>query len=149
MSAVTSCSGCGDCCDPVTHDVRQSRAFVRGWAGAADPRIDYVWTNLYVKESKWREDRREEAIRNYLDARWMVDHWLDLGDGDALCDAFDPETRTCLAYDERPPVCSSYPWYGKPPDNGAIASLRCSFWADVPKEDWPKGVRIQLRRKVA
>jgi hypothetical protein len=132
----------------VTFDVHKGQAFLRSWAGAADPRIDYVWTNLYVKgPSKWKNDRRLEAIRNYLDARWIIDHWHDLGDGDALCDAFDPQTRTCLAYDERPPVCSDYPWYRKSPGNDQIASLRCSFWADVPKEEWPKGVRIQLRRK--
>ena len=148
VSAVTSCSGCGDCCDPVTYDVRKGREFLIKWATAGDPRIDFVWKTRWLNgPARWTNERRPEAVRNHLDARWIIDHWHDLGDGDALCDAFDPKTRTCLAYDERPPVCSSYPWYDKPPDNGAIASLRCSFWADVPKEDWPKGVRIQLRRK--
>jgi Fe-S-cluster containining protein len=134
----------------VTFDVRKNRPWLIQWATASDPQIDFVWETRYVKgRGKWKDDRRSEAIRNYLNARWIIDHWHDLGDGDTLCDAFDPKTRTCLAYDDRPPICSNYPWYGQNPDAHSIASLRCSFCADVPKEDWPKGVRIQIRRKVA
>jgi hypothetical protein len=43
----------------------------------------------------------------------------------ACCD-----TRTCTAHDDRPPICSGYPWYG------LLAGSRwldppCSFHADT------------------
>lgn len=145
---MTECNGCGDCCDPVAYDVRKGKDFLMKWAAASDPRIDAVWEKLWVRSpNKWKDDRRPEAIRNYLDARWIVDHWHDLGDGDALCDAFDPETRTCLAYDARPPVCSNFPWYNKPPVSDFVfLSDRCSFWADLPEETWPEAVSVTLGR---
>ena len=95
---------------------------------------------------KWGEKDRATAVRNYEDATFILQHWHDLGDGDSLCDRFDPETRLCMAHDERPPICQDFPYYGENTAQKVIDSLgegdlRCSFWADVPKEQWPKGVR--------
>ena len=43
-----------------------------------------------------------------------------------------------MAHDERPPLCSDYPWYGREPGTGEKGlPLRCSFWADYPAERRP------------
>jgi Fe-S-cluster containining protein len=51
------------------------------------------------------------------------------------CDRYDPVSRECTAYDERPPLCSGYPFYGKPlgdpwNTNKALPE-ECSFRADI------------------
>jgi Fe-S-cluster containining protein len=47
------------------------------------------------------------------------------------CDQFDPETRMCTAHDDRPPICSGYPWYGAEPNPNRALDPQCSFIADV------------------
>jgi hypothetical protein len=59
-----------------------------------------------------------------------------------LCDRYEAVSQRCLAYDERPPVCSGFPKYNRPLTDAQYASglsphPRCSFWADVPKDLWP------------
>lgn len=46
---------------------------------------------------------------------WVRDHWEPLttaGNGVVLlrCINYDVPTRSCLAYDSRPPVCSEFPY---------------------------------------
>lgn len=119
---MTECARCGRCCDPVIllFDPQERAAEV-----FADP---------------------ESSDDNLLNAAWMQDHWAVVhsyedDDGDVVrrvrCDAYDPETRLCGAHDQRPPVCSDFPWYGKPSSEWAgsaqAAALdpQCSFNADV------------------
>jgi Fe-S-cluster containining protein len=54
------------------------------------------------------------------------------------CLNFEPETRRCLAYDDRPDECAGYPEYGGPIDRAIALPPRCSFRADIgePIEDW-------------
>jgi hypothetical protein len=47
------------------------------------------------------------------------------------CDAFDPATRQCTAYGDRPPICSGFPWYGAPPDPGRDIDPWCAYMDDV------------------
>jgi Fe-S-cluster containining protein len=51
------------------------------------------------------------------------------------CDVFNPNTRRCDAYDDRPPICSNYPAYGEPltpgHDKANAIPLICAFQADV------------------
>lgn len=122
-----------------------------------DPRFDSVWKR-YV--AAWREKgtkitrhARADQIRSYLTAAFVVEHWhggVRNGPGRTkgwTCDRFDPVARLCLAHDERPPICSDYPYYGR-----AIGSLvefdspRCSFWADAPKDKRPaEWVPVKVR----
>lgn len=148
----TSCSGCGSCCDPVTFDVVGRRKWLMDWAKSSDPRIDVVWKSFWRRSpNAWKDENRPNAIRLYLDACFIIDHWHPLGDGDALCDAFDPKTRTCLAYDERPAICQDFPWYDKDP----VASVGelpeqvpwCSFLPDAGVE--PEPIPVTIRRKMA
>jgi hypothetical protein len=48
------------------------------------------------------------------------------------CAKFDQHARTCTAYDDRPPICSGYPWYDDAPDPGRYSlDPVCAFHADV------------------
>jgi Fe-S-cluster containining protein len=78
--------------------------------------------------------------------QFFLDNWTSTStftaaDGDTVhrvrCDQFNPDTRQCEAHDDRPRVCSEFPWYGRSPhdpDSRGIAdslSPRCSYHADV------------------
>ena len=67
-------------------------------------------------------------------------HWTVIEDHPCLpegiavavrCDGFNPTTRACTAYENRPPICSGFPWYGKAPDPQRALNLTCAFIADV------------------
>jgi len=53
------------------------------------------------------------------------------------CDQFDPKTRECLAHDDRPDLCSGFPWYGRDPGSPGRTQIaqvlppQCSYTADV------------------
>lgn len=54
------------------------------------------------------------------------------------CDAFDAESRLCTAQEKKPPICSRYPFY-----DGLVSKpdfRECSFWHDVPRNQWPEGI---------
>lgn len=124
---MTTCNGCGDCCDPV-------------WL-AGD-----TWLRVLEDLANGWADR---DCPNQANLRFIQEHWNAvelLPDGTRVrCDRFDPDTRRCLAYDERPPVCTGFPWYGCEPTARAPLSPRCSYWADLPTEDRPPGwVPVEL-----
>lgn len=84
--------------------------------------------------------------------RFIAQHWHPLSawtddDGTSVlsvrCDMFDQGTRTCTAYNSRPPVCSRFPWYGDGPSAERAAPLppQCSFLADVPPGQRPPDSR--------
>lgn len=108
------CNGCGACCDPVV------------LRGAADLVITEHAAGLHG------------VPRPESDAAFALAHWTRIGDapdGDGglwTCDAYDRETRECGAYDDRPQVCSGYPWYGRAPDAGRELYAECSYRADLP-----------------
>ena len=124
---MTECAKCGDCCDPVIVTF--------------DPQV-------YAAEQLARRDPpggAPEWVRYQY--QFFLDHWTSQSsrvDADGVtvhhvrCDQFDRTTRTCLAHDRQPQVCSGYPWYGREegdenrrPAEKAL-SPRCSFNADVP-----------------
>jgi Fe-S-cluster containining protein len=101
--------GCGRCCDPVITSF--------------DPR-----------------EKKEGPSAEFIQAHWKVIDILDEATSGtpfwrSACDQFDRETRLCTAHEERPPICSGYPWYDgnrsrtkdHPLDPG------CAFNADIDK----------------
>lgn len=159
---MTECARCGDCCEHITFSVwrfkQQDR--VRKFLAAPDPSDDHKWETWWKRTGTWDDGSRAHAIDTWYDAHFIAQHWLNLGDDDATCDMFDPVSRLCTAHDQRPPVCRDFPWYGAPPKPGATlnpsldggsASLRCSFWVDVPRSEWPTDamptpIKIRSRR---
>jgi Fe-S-cluster containining protein len=73
-------------------------------------------------------------------APFAREHWHEIPDHPDLapglvcavrCDAFDQDTRTCTAYEDRPPICSGFPWYGETPSREHPLHPVCSYTADV------------------
>jgi Fe-S-cluster containining protein len=58
------------------------------------------------------------------------------------CDQYDSETKLCGAGEKRPPICKGFPWYSWPtkPADTLAPFPRCSYWHDVPREQWPEGI---------
>jgi Fe-S-cluster containining protein len=98
--------GCGACCDPVVLDFDPAT-----WNGPSAPFMREHWT------------LRSRATGQSGAALWLMD-----------CAAFDPRTRLCTAYEQRPPICSGYPRYGEPVTPQRCAGSlppSCTFNADV------------------
>jgi Fe-S-cluster containining protein len=130
---MTECNGCGSCCENIYlssgWDMVEERAL------SVDPREDWP---AWVRRG-WK--RPEEAERIWLEARFIFDHWHLNVDAETYgCDVFDEATRSCGDYENRPPVCRGYPWYGKPPSM-VYLHPDCSFRADQPPR-----VPVSLRR---
>lgn len=116
------CARCGDCCEMTFLNV--SLGLMRSWLadpGDMDPESDHM-----------------------KNARFLTEHWHPHStEPDAyVCDRFDLESRLCTAHEDRPPVCSQYPWYGGEPSGGKInKNLNCSYLLDLPPDKRPKGAR--------
>ena len=123
---MTVCNQCGDCCDPVPLSFSKAAARRRLDTEYLSPRTR---ANLEWVVTRLRRITRAEAERRRPGASSAT------SSGAATffyeCAEFDHATRTCQAYDRRPPICRGYPWYGKAPADVELP-LRCSFWADLP-----------------
>ena len=148
------CARCGDCCSPVIL-TPENAELMKTWAGrdyVPDPADDAGWQAWL--DDGWTE-ARETAVERFQTsaptrqtADFAAKHWHLRTDSpeDAShydCDQFDPGTRLCLAGDDRPPVCSRYPWYGDGPTAERAVDLYrcCSYLLDVPPADRPEGAR--------
>lgn len=142
------CARCGQCCENITISADGLDKWTTGaLEGVPDPRTDDGWA--WWQESGWTD--RDRAWRwwnpdgdNRLCADFITAHWKLNDDGRTYsCDAFDQVTRLCMAHDERPPVCSGYPWYGTEPDDVHISALggQCSYLLDVAPDRRPEGSR--------
>lgn len=47
------------------------------------------------------------------------------------CCHYDRETRRCLNYEHRPPVCSGYPWYDERVDPAKALPEACEYRRDI------------------
>lgn len=112
---MTECSKCGLCCDRILLGFDPQDRAAQRLAGPLEP---------------WEKHQYE----------FLRDHWTVLSHDESCvvrCDRFDPATRECLAYDDRPDICSGYPWYGHDPlsrmnkDVRQVLPPQCSYTADV------------------
>jgi Fe-S-cluster containining protein len=130
------CNCCGECCRPVVLSDYGKTA----WFGAPST------------------GKRKEDVEHAENCRWIRSHWHRISRAKAvelrpvladvtsrvffyLCDAHDPATGRCTAYDERPPVCRKFPHY--------FASRRREGWT------WPalprcsfNGAKVITNREV-
>ena len=151
---MTECAKCGDCCTSIPWtdaDIeRVAKPFLIDGKLSPDPRDDWPsWVKEGSGGGEWGEDELEMALKGWRNARWVLGLIPTPDPTRFECSSFDRETRLCTIYDDRPHVCRDYPWYGPSPSDprydGQIGPedflpLRCSFWADVPRDQWPKGV---------
>jgi len=151
---VTECGRCGDCCTDISLTTTK-KAFTASLT-YGDARDDAAWAEWLAKweANGWGVPDRANWIRYQADARFIAKHWHGGKRGKRTrdgkertvgweCDQFNPETRQCMAYEGRPPICAGFPYYtddGKP---GVIPAgrlpTRCSFWADYPESARPEG----------
>jgi Fe-S-cluster containining protein len=78
-----------------------------------------------------------------VSAGFILEHWhLNADDPDSYhCDMLGAD-GLCTAYDDRPPVCEGYPWYGEDPlIRVQYVGERCSYLLDVKPADRPDGSR--------
>jgi len=133
VSDSLGCARCGDCCESIWLAAEVVDVLVEAWE---NPHGSFVATTAL-------------ADRNYT---FLLEHWhlverASSGAARLSCDAFDAVHRLCTAHDDRPPVCSDFPWYGRPPGaHGGAGSIskRCSYWLDVAPDLRPDGVRPLL-----
>lgn len=71
------------------------------------------------------------------DALWVWSHFYE-------CKHYDPATKQCGNYENRPPICSGYPWYGQQVDNSKALPSECSFRAD---QGTPVTIMDKLNRR--
>lgn len=104
---MTACpANCGACCDPVI------LAFpLEGLQAHDTPSGRFA-----AKHWRLRDTQPDDEYQHHI-----------------TCDQFDPDTRACLAYENRPPICSGFPWYGREPAAEArnLPNV-CAFHDDVP-----------------
>ncbi len=118
------CNGCGNCCEAIT-------------VGLSKPMMRHI---------------------KHTDVPFLLKHWhrISGAKGSTIfsCDQFNTETRECMAHDERPGVCSGYPWYGAEPYAAKLAAegltrAPCGYWFDIPKKErpaWATPVSINKKR---
>lgn len=96
------CAGCGICCNPVELTLAvAARAFD---PASTNPDTAFLLEHL---------------------------HYRDMGNGyiNFTCDAF--QDGRCTAYENRPRMCSEYPFYGRAPETAPLNST-CTFHDQVP-----------------
>ena len=117
------CNRCGDCCNPIKTSWSPEEIAVKLGTKEIDENGSRDFTFI---ANHWSCISRDEDDRTY----------------DYQCNKFNRVTRMCEAYDERPPICSDFPYYGKEPEDGRSFEKNCSFWWDV--KDRPAWARPLL-----
>ena len=138
MPVTATCRrGCGRCCDPVilgapmtAYVEQQIAALNAGGATDVDSSIPFI-RDHWVRRPGLAPDR--------VNAEFGGTAWD--------CDRYDPASGECLAHNDRPPVCSGFPWYAHGPNRDRITlDMVCTFHADLGRTVLPLTV---LAREVA
>lgn len=148
--AIRCPDGCGACCDPVvspfTPDMLRR---IAPWQLDEDGKAD----RAFMLEHLTHLSRREGLAR----ARYLTQGGITFGSIDGgrtmyelwsqfySCDRFDPESRQCTAYAERPPMCRDYPWYGDPADPAKALPDTCTHLAEVGRQPVPVTITPRSR----
>lgn len=125
---MTTCNGCGCCCDPVTLPYNQQEL-----------RLGQTPYDVTEDERRWVLDDLVPMSRRVAKTKapWYFGQAVmgaNPGEDMAFfysCRNFDAETRQCRIYDDRPFACRHYPWYGGDPQPGAALPHPCSFREDI------------------
>jgi Fe-S-cluster containining protein len=146
------CNGCGACCNPVTL-LPERIAYLMAFYHRGNPEeTPEAFPELDLADPAVME----QAKVHYHNARYVVEHWTDRTiDPDGVvslkCPFYDKYTGACKNYDDRPPICSGFPWYGEPV--GVVTTTRqlppaCGYWLDVPFTERPPGWRPATTQQV-
>lgn len=129
---MTDCNGCGRCCDPVAIPATLDEA------RASLPRNDEErrnrsWMLTHLTPIRRRDglDRVADYMRRGITDALIGGELVTLVTHFYECDLYDPTTRRCTDWANRPPLCGGFPWYDSPPDDTKALPLECSFRADI------------------
>lgn len=130
---MTACNGCGACCSPVALAFTQDD-IRRALPAQIDP-ANRAWVLNDLTPITRREGIRRTGMNGGITTA-VVGHGRSTEAVLTLtffyeCRHYDDASRTCRAYDQRPPMCADYPWYGMPPEPGKFLPPECSFRADI------------------
>lgn len=131
LEKTADCSMCGKCCEailiPVSSEEMKPDSGIRFRDG------DFMRENFVPMT-------QEEAFRinpNLADPLSIEKKYY------YSCKQYDKTTKLCGAHENRPQVCSGFPWYGNSINNQSLLMHKeCSYWLDVPVEAWPSGVEV-------
>lgn len=146
---------CGACCDPVVSPFtlnEMAQTTPGQWPDGGANR-DFMLNHL-------RPISRREGLRR---APYLTDGVTVMGrpgePGSEViaysffyeCEFFDTDTRRCTNYDNRPPMCRMYPWYGNDPTRDSLEKSKalprmCAFRADLGQPVEPIPVEWLGRR---
>lgn len=91
------CNKCGACCEGLSIGIESGDIFKRD----EDPSIEFIrahWKPISLEEGKKRNwfanDISPDTPMTYLE-----------------CDQYDREAKVCKCYEDRPYICSGYPFY--------------------------------------
>jgi Fe-S-cluster containining protein len=104
------CNGCGDCCNPVTL-APGYRQRILDWDFDWPPNEDDLAVGIWAFEL---EARGHDEAGN---EQWTCRH-------------HDPDVG-CTAYEDRPPICSGYPWYDGYVPRTTKLPARCGYWSET------------------
>lgn len=152
---------CGACCDPVLLSYR------REWLDqlAADHPSERTETDSRFTSIHWHligvmvaDAQAEHGYRPL--APGEPEPFDFAGEWRYSCDAYDPQSRLCMAHADRPPICAGALWYGGPPKphssqfhdptrpDGLLgtevvggARAHCSYAWDLHPDQRPAGTR--------
>lgn len=132
---MAECNSCGGCCDPVSMPFSQQQLREVG-PRAMTSIEDYLFVLNDLTRIPYREGLRKSphykqggvtTVGYGLDGEVLMMHSVFYE-----CRHFDKDTRRCTNYENRPPLCRDYPWYGDPPDPSKALPLDCSYIEDIP-----------------
>ena len=113
------CNRCGKCCESI--GVREDAHY-------------FLWHRI-IEASEGKEEG---------DSAFISKHWRQGPDGYYTCAKYDRSRNLCGAHDDRPDVCSDYPWYGREPKPMESMNSQCSYLWDFPVAERPKGSKPLL-----
>lgn len=99
------CFGCGNCCKIIPMGI--------SWEGIND-----IYTQQEDKESEYAKNIKF-ILDNWTPIYCFVDIWRIrpdmriLADHYYTCKQFNKFNHNCMVYNNRPPVCKDYPFYGR------------------------------------
>lgn len=140
---MTECNGCGQCCEVIALSYRPDQADLLHIRGEI-PKDEAEWAkNCLVPMSRRTvKELQPDLLHLMVPPPWLVNEKLKRGEVIPYyysCNNWDPETKQCMDYENRPALCRGFPWFDKPPSRLKYLPTQCSFRADVglPIEDVP------------
>lgn len=101
----------------------------------------HTWTGA-VTDARLYEPGEFTSPGQWTNRVFIAANLRPVGAGDGMveleCRFYDRDHMACRAYDQRPPMCSDYPQYGRDPDP-ANMPLCCSYLLDVPPSERREG----------